>query len=119
MIELATAFFLLQQGPDIAREASREVARQECAATNKDEVVVCGQRGRSPYRLPEPPPHFDPFGDAPSVMAERQSWASEGDTGTQSCSAVGPGGWTGCMVKGWKQQRDQTQWGKNIPSKRY
>jgi hypothetical protein len=119
MSGLATILILLQQAPDVAREASRAVARQECAATDKDEIVICGNRGRSPYRLPEPPPHFDPFGDMPSVMAEREAWADAGDSGIQSCSPVGPGGWTGCMVKEWKRQRDQTQWGKNIPSKRW
>ena len=62
---------------------------------------------------------FDPAGDVKSVMNERVGWAAEGDAGTQSCSAVGPGGWTGCMVKGWKVERDQTQWGKNGSAKRW
>jgi hypothetical protein len=119
MSGLATILILLQHAPDVAGEASRAVARQECEATDKDEIVVCGNRGRSPYRHPEPPPRFDPFGDMPSVMRERTSWIEEGDTGTQSCGPVGPGGWTGCMVKGWKVMRDQTQWGKNVPSKRW
>ena len=54
-----------------------------------------------------------------SVMNERVGWAAEGDIGTQSCSAVGPGGWTGCILKRQKQNRDQTQWKKNIPTKRW
>ena len=80
--------------------------------------MVCAKRGRSPFRLPERK-QFDPSGEMMSVMRERNSWAEEGDVGTQSCGPVGPGGWTGCMVKDWKRQRDQTQWGKNIPTRRW
>jgi hypothetical protein len=112
------ALVLLQAMPDVGRAASEEVARQECKSIDKDEVLVCGQRGRSPFRLPERK-NFDPDGDMPSVMRERTAWIEEGDTGTQSCGPVGPGGWTGCMVKEWKRQRDQTQWGKNVPGKRW
>lgn len=108
------SLLLLQAAPDIAGLASRDVARQECKLADKDEVLVCGRRGRSPYRLPERKA-FDPAGDTDSVMRERTRWIEEGDTGTQSCGPVGPGGWTGCMVKEWKAERDQTQWGKNVP----
>ncbi len=113
------ALLLLQAGPDVAGAASREVARQECKAIDREEIVVCGQRGRSPYRLPEAAPRFDPSGQDPSVMRERMSWIEEGDSGIQSCGPVGPGGWTGCLVKGWKERREQTAWGKNVPKKRY
>ena len=87
---------------------------------NKDEVIVCANRNHvSPYRLPQADVPFDPAGDTKSVMNERVGWAAEGDVGTQSCSPVGVGGWTGCMVKGWKESRDQTQWGKNVPKRRW
>lgn len=112
------AALLLFQAADVAGAASAEVARQECKSVDKDEVLVCGRRGRSPYRLPEREA-FDPDGDMPSVMRERTAWIEEGDVGTQSCGPVGPGGWTGCMVKQWKRQRDQTQWGKNRPARRW
>lgn len=89
----------------------------ECAKRpGKDEIIVCGNRNHdSPFRLPGRNGPFDPFGDTKSVMNERVGWAAEGDVGTQSCSAVGVGGWTGCMLKDWKVSRDQTQWGKNVP----
>ena len=87
---------------------------------SKDDIIVCANRNhRSPFRLPEDDAPFDPYGETKSVMNERVGWAAEGDVGTQSCSAVGPGGWTGCMVKGWKESRDQTQWGKNVPKHRW
>lgn len=117
-MSLALVFFALAGGPDISGEASKDVARQNCVSTDKDEILVCGNRRPSEkYRMPGRDGPFDPAGQTMSVMRERQSWVEEGDTGIQSCGAVGPSSWTGCMVKAWKQERDQTQWGKNIPKK--
>ena len=105
---------------DLPAEASREVARGECRPIDKDEILVCGNRKRDErYRMPSRNGPFDPAGEMDSVMRERVAWVEEGDTGVQSCSAVGPGGWTGCMVKAWKQERDQNQWKKNIPKRRW
>ena len=117
---MSALLLALLLAPDLPAEAIREVARGECKAVDTDEIIVCGSRRRDErFRLPDTSnAPFDPFGDTKSVMNERVGWAAEGDTGTQSCSAVGPGGWTGCMVKGWKESRDQTQWGKNIPTRR-
>ena len=113
--------FLVVMTPDLPAEATREVTRGECKAVDKDEIVVCARRKRDErYRLPDRSTlQFDPAGDMKSVMNERVGWAAEGDVGNQSCSAVGPGGWTGCMVKSWKQQRDQNQWKETIPTKRW
>ena len=117
----AILFLALLLAPDLPTEASREVARGECKAVDKTEILVCGNRKRDErFRLLDRSNDpFDPFGDIKSVMNERVGWAAEGDVGTQSCSAVGPGGWTGCMVKGWKESRDQTQWKDNIPTRRW
>ena len=97
------------------------VAEAECRSrAGKREIIVCANRNHdSPYRLPDRNQPFDPFGATKSVMNERVGWAAEGDVGTQSCGPVGLGGWTGCMVKSWKQSRDQTQWKKNIPKRRW
>ncbi|MBA2467202.1 MAG: hypothetical protein H0V46_06330 [Sphingomonas sp.] len=104
---------------DLSAEASREVATGECKPLDRNEIIVCGSRKRDErYRLPDRTKlPFDPAGQMKSVMNERVGWTAEGDVGNQSCSAVGPGGWTGCMVKGWKVERDQTQWGKNGSSR--
>ena len=47
---------------------------------------------------------------------QRESWAKKskvlttvGDTGTGSCSAVGPGGQTGCLIQSIKQASTQTR----------
>jgi hypothetical protein len=111
-------FALASSSPDIGGEATREVMRQNCVPVDKDEILVCGsRRPNEKYRMPGRDGPFDPAGETMSVMRERQSWVEEGDTGVQSCGAVGPASWTGCMVKSWKQERDQTAWGKNVPKK--
>ena len=86
--------------------------------SDEEEIVVCGRREerRSPYRLPEPPPRFDPGGNEESVSRERHDLYEQGDTGIHSCSTVGPGGWTGCTFKKWKDGYEQ--WGGKPPWER-
>jgi hypothetical protein len=117
----ALLFIAMMLAPDFSSEASRAVAVGECKAIDPKEIIVCGSRKRDErFRLPDQSnAPFDPAGEMKSVMNERVGWTAEGDSGTGSCSAVGPGGWTGCMVKSWKQSRDQTQWKDNIPTKRW
>ena len=117
----ALLFIAMMLAPDLLGDASREVAIGECKTADPKEIIVCGSRKRDErFRLPDRSnAQFDPSGDLKSVMNERVGWAAEGDTGTGSCSAVGPGGFTGCMVKSWKEKTDQTQWKSNIPTKRW
>lgn len=115
----ASLILALMLAPNLPAEASREVAIGECKLVDPDVIIICGSRKRDErFRLPDRNGPFDPKGDMKSVMNERVGWAAEGDVGINSCSAVGPGGWTGCMVKGWNRERDQNQWKKNIPSRR-
>src|SRR6478735_8289566 len=68
-----------------------------CPRSTDDEVVVCARKPESErYRIPE---RLRQGGS----LQSRQSWAARarqfetvGRTGTNSCSPVGPGGWTGC-----------------------
>lgn len=82
-----------------------------CPRSTDDQVVVCARRPEAErYRLP---PKYRPDG----TPQETESWANKsqvletvGDTGINSCSAVGPGGFTGCeiqVIKQAKQQRRQ------------
>jgi len=72
--------------------------------------AICIRKGESErYRLP---PTQNPQG----TPQQRTSWAQKskvlttvGDTGTGSCSAVGPGGHTGCLVQSIKQAKTQTR----------
>ena len=68
---------------------------------NGEEIVVCARKPETErYRIPKE------LRDAPSTDPASQSWANKaesleyvGRTGIQSCSTVGPGGWTGCFAK--------------------
>ncbi|HET9811979.1 MAG TPA: hypothetical protein VFP53_09865 [Sphingomicrobium sp.] len=70
-----------------------------CPRSTADEVVVCARKPEADrYRIPE---RYRPSG----TRQQRQSWAERaksfeyvGRTGIQSCSAVGPGGSTGCLA---------------------
>jgi hypothetical protein len=69
-----------------------------CPRSTDDEVVVCSRVPESyRYRMPEA---YRPGG----TFQQRQAWANKaksiervGRTGIQSCSPVGPAGYTGCM----------------------
>lgn len=103
---------------DLGAAVSNEISRQECRQTDPDEVLVCGRRKADErYRMPGHDGPFDPDEEQQSVMRERSSWAEQGDTGIGSCGPVGPGGWTGCMLKEWERQRQQSAWGKNRSKK--
>ena len=61
------------------------------------------------YRIPDV---LNPQG----TPQQRESWSKKsevletvGNTGTGSCSAVGPGGRTGCLIQSIKQARSQTR----------
>ena len=81
-----------------------------CPRATDDEIVVCRRLPESlRYRLPE---NLRPSG----TFQQRQSWTMKsremmtvGDTGTGSCSAVGPGGHTGCLTKEIQTARKQAQ----------
>jgi hypothetical protein len=77
-----------------------------CPRSTDDQIVICRRVPESyRYRLPE---SYRP------TTPESDSWANRsktletvGDTGTFSCSPVGPGGYTGCLTQVIKQARSQ------------
>ena len=80
-----------------------------CPRSTDDEVVVCARKPETErYRIPE---KFRPSGPRQT----RQAWANKaraletvGATGTNSCSPVGPGGFTGCLTQVIKQARAES-----------
>ena len=70
-----------------------------CPVSTGNEITVCARKAESErYRIPAP------FREQPSTKSEAWTqrviaYESVGSTGTQSCSPVGAGGWTGCEAK--------------------
>jgi len=81
-----------------------------CPRSTDDQVVVCARRPEAErYRLPQ---QYRPSG----TRQEKSAWANKarsmqnvGATGTNSCSAVGPGGFTGCLTQEIQQARRETR----------
>lgn len=79
-----------------------------CPRSTDSSVVVCARRPEAErYRIPEKLRSGGP-------PQAREAWAMRakqletvGDTGTFSCSPVGPGGYTGCLTQVIKQARSQ------------
>jgi hypothetical protein len=90
-----------------------------CAAAQRGGgIVVCGRtrdETNRRFRLPPPPDTgFDPLGSVDSVSRERHRLidgdGSAPDLTRGSCSPVGASGWTGCMIKGWREKDQQKGW---------
>ena len=71
-----------------------------CPRSTDDQVVVCARRPEAErYRLPQ---QYRPSG----TRQQKTAWANRaraletvGSTGTNTCSPVGPGGFTGCLTQ--------------------
>lgn len=84
--------------------------KDRCPRTTREEIVVCSRRPESerlriPRNLREPPP-----------SPESESWTSKverletmGRTGIASCSPVGPGAGSGCLLEMIKKAREEQQ----------
>lgn len=69
-----------------------------CPRSTDSEVVVCARKPESErYRIPERFRESGPLQTRQSWAARARSFEYVGRTGTMSCSAVGPGGHTGCL----------------------
>ena len=79
-----------------------------CPRSTDDDVVVCARKPETErYRIPE---RLRPSGPRQA----REAWASRarsletvGRTGINSCSPVGPGGFTGCLTEVIRQARSE------------
>ena len=79
-----------------------------CPRSTDDQVVVCARRPEAErYRIP---PNMRQSG----TPQEMESWAvrsknleTVGSTGINSCSPVGPAGYTGCLTKVIEQARGE------------
>ncbi len=89
----------LPAAPALAQRTSEIIVygTDPCPRSTDDDVVVCARRPEAErFRIPE-------VLRETGTLQQRQSWtkqaealATVGATGVGSCSAVGPGGHTGC-----------------------
>jgi hypothetical protein len=103
---------LIQPTPAQAQNASiSEIVvygSDPCPRSTDDEVVVCARKPEGErYRIPERLRTGGP-------RQSRQAWANKakaletvGATGPNTCSPVGPGGFTGCMAQVIQQAREE------------
>ena len=97
----------------IARERVRRVVvygTEPCPPSTGDEIVVCArkpetERYRIPEELREEARTEDPESTSWAVRAESLEYV--GETGIQSCSTVGPGGFTGCWADMMRRAREE------------
>jgi hypothetical protein len=69
-----------------------------CPRSTDSEVVVCARKPEAErYRIPERYRQAGPHQTRDSWANKAKSFEYVGRTGIQSCSAVGPGGYTGCL----------------------
>ncbi len=87
-----------------------------CPRSTDDQVVVCARRPEAErYRIP---PTMRPSGTPQQIESwarKSQSLTTVGATGINSCSPVGPAGYTGCLMqviqeaKGERKQQAEQQ----------
>ena len=69
-----------------------------CPRSTDSEVVVCARKPEGErYRIPEKYRNAGPRQTRESWANRAKSFEYVGRTGAQSCSAVGPAGFTGCL----------------------
>lgn len=97
-------------GPGVPAKPRTQMTEAPCKRGSGDEINVCG-KADSPYRIPKElrDPGFQVDGPRDSVSRERHRIMDVGGAGSQqgACSPVGAMGWTGCMVKDWKESDQQ------------
>ena len=96
-----------------------------CPQSAGSDIVVCARKGEEErYRIPEPL-RGDPNKPANQAWGERvKAMEYVGRTGTESCSATGPGGFTGCfnqlarLAKAERQAADNASWKDLVAAER-
>ena len=105
----------LVPAPAVAQESTGRLevtvyGSDPCPRSTESQVVVCQHRPENErYRLPKNQ-------QLQGTRQQRESWAQRsqplmtaGNTGVGSCSAVGPGGREGCLVKEINQAKKEQQ----------
>ena len=109
IMAVSGGFTAASEPADAQQPSTAEVVvygNDPCPRSTDDQVVVCSRRPETErYRLPKNQ-------QLQGTRQQRQSWAKKsqqlmtvGNTGTGSCSAVGPGGREGCLTQQIQQEK--------------
>ncbi len=80
-----------------------------CPRSTDDEVVVCARKPESErYRIPEALRVGGSLQSRTAWAERARQFETYGRTGINSCSPVGPAGFTGCLVQVIKQARSES-----------
>lgn len=75
-------------------------------ACPRDTICVRRSEGER-YRIPQELRRVEPSGQSNSWAARARSMEYAGASGTNSCTPVGTGGWTGCYQQMLRQAREE------------
>ncbi|HEV2043575.1 MAG TPA: hypothetical protein VGR05_02740 [Sphingomicrobium sp.] len=79
-----------------------------CPRSTDDAIVVCARKPETErYRIPERLRQGGSLQSRQAWAARAKTFETVGATGTNSCSPVGPGGFTGCVNQVIKQAFDE------------
>jgi len=79
-----------------------------CPRSTDDQVVVCARRPEAErYRIPQKMRQSGTPQQMESWAVRSKSLETAGNTGINSCSPVGPAGYTGCLQKLIKEARGE------------
>ena len=111
---VVAADFAMLPAPAVAQQNSvAEIivyGTDPCPRSTDDQVVVCARRPETErYRIPE---KYRPGG----TRQQTEAWSNKakvletvGSTGINSCSPVGPAGYTGCLTQVIREAHGQRQ----------
>jgi hypothetical protein len=112
IMALASATFLtLAPSMPVAAQQKEQLlivyGEDPCPPSSGEDIVVCARKPESErYRIPERFREAAPGAESASWADRARSIEYVGRTGTNSCSAVGAGGWTGCYSEMLRQARE-------------
>ena len=109
---IALAGFITPVAPALAQNGKvSEIivyGTDPCPRSTDDEIVVCARKPETErYRIPEKLRQGGSLQSRQSWAARARTFETVGATGTNRCSAVGPGGFTGCVNQIIKQALDE------------
>ena len=104
----ALAAPLTVAGPALAQRNSNEQVLVIFGNDSCPRDTICVRRSESErFRIPQELRRIEPSGQSNSWAARARSMEYVGASGTNSCTPVGSGGWTGCYQQMLRQAREE------------